>query len=190
MPTTLAFRTPVGGVSVPAGQSKQLGTVDVHNFSKIRVVADERVGSPTGVTIRLTITEGNELVAQLDTLSLAPHSQLTRLYDVPGPTLTVFADAIGGAGNAGLDVPIAGAYVLMLEIAPQEVRGANSCFTGGAFRVVYHVFDDLARLIPDSSDHELSNVDVGTYTEEEYVEDMGRLTQYRCDPDLTEILIR
>jgi len=109
MPTTLAFRTPVGGVSVPAGQSKQLGTVDVHNFSKIRVVADERVGSPTGVTIRLTITEGNELVAQLDTLSLAPHSQLTRLYDVPGRTLTVFADAIGGAGNDGLDVLIYGA---------------------------------------------------------------------------------
>ena len=60
MPTTLAFRTPVGGVSIPAGQSKQLGTVDVHSFSQIRVVADERVGSPTGITIRLTITEGNE----------------------------------------------------------------------------------------------------------------------------------
>ena len=109
MPTTLAFRTPVGGVSIPAGQSKQLGTVDVHNFSKIRVVADERVGSPTGVTIRLTITEGNELVAQLDTLSLAPHSQLTRVYDVPGQKLTVFADAIGGSGNDGLDVLIYGA---------------------------------------------------------------------------------
>ena len=58
MPTTLAFRTPVGGVSIPAGQSKQLGIVDVHSFSQIRVVADERAGSPTGITIRLTITEG------------------------------------------------------------------------------------------------------------------------------------
>jgi len=109
MPTTLAFRTPVGGVSIPAGQSKQLGTVDVHNFSKIRVIADERVGSPTGVTIRLTITEGSELVAQLDTLSLAPHSQVTRVYDVPGRMLTVFADAVGGSGNDGLDVLIYGA---------------------------------------------------------------------------------
>ncbi|MGA8758480.1 MAG: hypothetical protein WB611_19560 [Stellaceae bacterium] len=44
MTTTLAFRTPVGGVSVPTGQSKELGSVDVHNFSKIRVVADERIG--------------------------------------------------------------------------------------------------------------------------------------------------
>ena len=39
------------------------------------------------------------------------------------------------------------------------------------------------------SDHELSNVDVGTYTEEQYYDDIGRLTEYRCDPDLTEILI-
>jgi tricarballylate dehydrogenase len=37
---------------------------------------------------------------------------------------------------------------------------------------------------------ELKDVDFGTYTEEEYFDDMGRLTQYRCDPDMTEILIR
>jgi type III secretion protein HrpB1 len=59
--------------------------------------------------IRLTITEGNELVAQLDVLSLAPHSQVTRVYDVPARTLTVFADAIGGGtGSDGLDVLIYG----------------------------------------------------------------------------------
>jgi succinate dehydrogenase/fumarate reductase flavoprotein subunit len=37
---------------------------------------------------------------------------------------------------------------------------------------------------------ELRDVDFGTYTEEQYFDDMGRLTQYRCDPDMTEILIR
>ena len=82
-----------------------------------------------------------------------------------------------------------GASVLQLEISPEHWRGGNSAFTGGAWRIVYHGFDDLARLIPDISDHELSNVDVGTYTEEQYYDDMGRLTEYRCDPDLTEILI-
>jgi tricarballylate dehydrogenase len=99
-----------------------------------------------------------------------------------------------GAGNAAtcaaLSARESGARVLMLEVAPEEACGGNSYFTGGAFRVVYHGFDDLARLIPDISDHERGNVDVGTYTEEEYFDDMGRLTQYRCDPDLTEILIR
>ena len=106
--TVLAFRTPVGGVSIPAGQSKQLGVVDVAHFERIRVVADERVGSGTGMNVRLTITEGYELVAQLDVLSLAPHSQVTRVYEVPCTKLTVFADAIGGTGTDALDVLIFG----------------------------------------------------------------------------------
>ena len=108
MSNVLAFRTPVGAVSIPAGQSKQLGVVDVSPYAKIRVVADERIGSGTGINIRLTITEGNELVAQLDTFSLTPHSQVTRVYDVPGTKLTVFADAVGGSGSDGVDVLIYG----------------------------------------------------------------------------------
>lgn len=106
--TTLAFRTQPGGVSIPAGQSKQLGVVDVAHFERIRVVADERAGSGTGINVRLTITEGNELVAQLDVLSLTPHSQVTRVYEVPGTRLTIFADASGGKGTDALDVLIYG----------------------------------------------------------------------------------
>jgi flavin-dependent dehydrogenase len=60
-----------------------------------------------------------------------------------------------GAGNAAtcaaLSARESGARVLMLEVAPEEARGGNSCFTGGAFRVVYHGFGDLARLIPASA---------------------------------------
>jgi len=109
MTTKLAFRTPAGAVKVPAGQSKQLGVVDVSMFSKIRVVADERIGSPTGVSIRLTITEQSELVAQLDVLQLLPHSQITRVYDVPGTALTIYVDAVGGTGSDGVDVLVYGA---------------------------------------------------------------------------------
>ena len=108
MSTILAFRTAPGAVSIPAGQSKQLGTVETSPFNQIRVVADERVGSGTGVVIRLTITEGNELVAQLDTLTLAPRSQVTRVYDVPGTKLTIFADALAGTGQDAVDVLVYG----------------------------------------------------------------------------------
>jgi tricarballylate dehydrogenase len=98
-----------------------------------------------------------------------------------------------GAGNAATCAALSakenGASVLQLEISPEHWRGGNSAFTGGAFRVVYHGFDDLAQLIPDINDHELQNVDVGTYTAEQYFDDIGRLTEYRCDPDLSEILI-
>ena len=106
--STLAFRTQPGAVVIAAGQSKQLGVVDVSKFSKIRVVADERTGSGTGMNIRMTITEGNELVAQLDTFSLAPHTQVTRVYDVPGSKLTIFADALGGSGTDGIDFLVYG----------------------------------------------------------------------------------
>src|SRR6266480_1040040 len=98
-----------------------------------------------------------------------------------------------GAGNAATCAALSatenGASVLQLEISPEASRGGNSAFTGGAFRVVYHGFDDLAQLIPDINDNELQNVDVGTYTAEQYFDDIGRLTEYRCDPDLSEILI-
>lgn len=107
--TALAFRTSPGAVSIAVGQSLQLGSVDVSPFRQIRVVADERVGSPTNVTIRITITEGNELVAQLDTLTLTPQSQVTRVYAVPGTKLTIFADASGGGGGSdAVDVLIYG----------------------------------------------------------------------------------
>ncbi len=108
MTTKLAFRTPVGAVSIPSGQSKELGSVDVSPFSKIRVVADERTGSGTNIVIRLTITEGSELVAQLDTLTLSPHAQVTRVYDVPGTKLTIFADAVAGSGTDAIDVLVYG----------------------------------------------------------------------------------
>ncbi len=82
--------------------------VDVTPYERIRVVADERTGSGTGVTVRLTITDGQELVAFLDLLALAPAQQTTRVYEVPGTTLSVFADAADGSGTDGLDVLIYG----------------------------------------------------------------------------------
>jgi type III secretion protein HrpB1 len=61
--------------------------------------------------LRLTFTEGEELVAQLDTILLTPHSQLTRVYDVPGTQLSLYADCVGAVGtNASLDVLIYGQY--------------------------------------------------------------------------------
>ena len=82
--------------------------MDVAAFERIRVVADERAGSGTSLSVRLTITEGNELVAQLDTLHLTPHSQVTRVYEVPGTRLTIFADAAAGSGTDSADVLVYG----------------------------------------------------------------------------------
>ena len=103
----LLFRTPPGGVSIPTGQRKVLGVVDVTAYSKIRVFAAEGAGSPTGVTFRLTLTEGNEWFAPLDTFDLTAGSNITRVYEVPGSIITLVVDALDGSG---LDVVLAAIY--------------------------------------------------------------------------------
>jgi tricarballylate dehydrogenase len=99
-----------------------------------------------------------------------------------------------GGGNAAFCAALAAREhcerVLMLERAPEAEAGGNSRFTAGAMRVVYDGVEDLRRLMPDLTDDEVARTDFGTYTEEQFLDDMGRVTQYRCDPDLTEILVK
>jgi len=107
----LAFRTKPGAESINAGESKVLGTVDTSHFDKIRLVADERIGSTCNVFVRLTITEGDEWVAFLDHVVLTPHAQLTRVYDVPCTKLTIAIDGVGERGQKGaVDILIYGQY--------------------------------------------------------------------------------
>jgi len=100
---------------------------------------------------------------------------------------------IVGAGNAAFCAAHAaaehGVSVLVLERAPREESGGNSRFTAGAFRCVYDGVDDLRALMPDLTDEEVANTDFGTYTQDKFFDDMGRVTEYRTDPDLCEVLI-
>lgn len=107
---------------------------------------------------------------------------------LPEPDVLVVG-AGNAAANAALAAHEAGATVAMLETAPEEARAGNSAFTGGAFRFVHHGVKDLLRIAPDIENLDLASIDFGTYTTEQYFDDMGRLTEYRCDPDLTEVLI-
>jgi len=98
-----------------------------------------------------------------------------------------------GAGNAALCAALAaaeaGARVLVLERAPEAESGGNSRFTAGAFRCVYDGVDDLRALMPDLTDAEVASADFGTYTEAQFFDDMGRITEYRTDPELCELLV-
>ncbi len=99
-----------------------------------------------------------------------------------------------GGGNAAFCAALAaredGARVVMVERAPPAEAGGNSRFTAGAMRTVYRGTDDLRALMPDLSDGEIARTDFGAYDEEQFLDDMGRVTRYRCDPDLTELLVR
>ena len=98
-----------------------------------------------------------------------------------------------GGGNAALCAALSahehGARVLVLERAPEAKRGGNSAFTGGGFRMVHHGADDIKKIVPDLTDDEISRSDFGEYTAEQYLDDLGRITQYYIDPDLAEIIV-
>ncbi len=100
---------------------------------------------------------------------------------------------IVGAGNAALCAALAAAEhnarVLVLEAAPESEAGGNSRFTAGAMRVAHEGIDDLRSLLPDLSEEDLSNTEFGRYSREQFYDDLGRLTHYRTDPDLAEVLI-
>ena len=101
---------------------------------------------------------------------------------------------IVGGGNAALCAALAaaehGVSVLVLERAPEDEAGGNSRFTAGAMRCVYDGVDDLKALMPDLTEQEIAQTDFGTYTEDQFFDDMYRVTEYRTDPELVEVLVR
>jgi tricarballylate dehydrogenase len=98
-----------------------------------------------------------------------------------------------GAGNAAICAALAareaGADVLVLERAPENERGGNTAFTAGAMRVVYRDIKDLRVLLPDLTQDEVDGTDFGQYTAEQFHADMQRVTEFRADPDLVEVLV-
>ncbi|MBI4190584.1 MAG: FAD-dependent tricarballylate dehydrogenase TcuA [Betaproteobacteria bacterium] len=107
---------------------------------------------------------------------------------------TPYDVVVVGGGNAALCAALSakehGANVLVLERAPEDERGGNSAFTAGSYRHVYNGLEDVKNVVPDLSEEEIARTDFGRYSAEEYLDDLGRLTQYHIDPDLAEILVR
>jgi tricarballylate dehydrogenase len=97
-----------------------------------------------------------------------------------------------GKGNAALCAALAardlGARVVMLEAASSAESGGNSRFAGGVMRFAYSSVDDL-RKVADLTDSEIAESDFGTNTTDEYFDDIFRLTQFKTDPQLSELLV-
>jgi tricarballylate dehydrogenase len=98
-----------------------------------------------------------------------------------------------GAGNAAFSAAHAAAErersVLMLEKAPREWAGGNSYFTAGAIRTTYGGLDDLRPVLDDLSDEQATKTELSPYTSEDFMADMERVTQGRCDRELTRLVV-
>ena len=73
---------------------------------------------------------------------------------------------------------------------PREWRGGNSYFTAGAMRTTFGSLDDLRSLVTDLPDDLAGSIDLPPYTTDDFRADMLRVTEGRCDRELTEILVR
>jgi tricarballylate dehydrogenase len=98
-----------------------------------------------------------------------------------------------GAGNAAMCAAMAaaekGAKVVVLECAPQEESAGNTRFTAGGIRFAYEGVDDLRRIMPDLTDSEVDMADFGSYSTDQFYDDMFKMTQYRTDSQLCEQLV-
>jgi tricarballylate dehydrogenase len=114
------------------------------------------------------------------------------MLPVEGLEMNSIDVVVVGAGNAALCAALSaaerGASVLVLERAPEQERGGNSAYSGGAIRVVYDGVKDLRRIMPDLSDQEVASTDFGTYSEAQYFDDLARLSGYRANPELVQLL--
>src|SRR5215472_14956566 len=98
-----------------------------------------------------------------------------------------------GGGNAALCAALAArenaARVLVLERAPFGQHGGNTAFTAGLLRFAFNGNAQILELVPDLSPEMIRDSDFGSYSEENYYEDLGRVTEYRTDPELADILV-
>lgn len=100
-----------------------------------------------------------------------------------------------GGGNAALCAALAaheaGASVLVLEKAPESERGGNSLFTAGGFRFAHRGLADLRRdVLVDLTDAEAALAEVPPYPEEQFYDDLARVTENLTNPDLADLLVR
>jgi tricarballylate dehydrogenase len=98
-----------------------------------------------------------------------------------------------GTGNAAscaaLAAREAGADVLMIDAASEADRGGNTAYAGGQMRVTFGGVEDLVKVIGGLTEEDIRNSDFGSYTAADFLDDMARVTHFRCNADLVEHVI-
>ncbi|MBF8290844.1 MAG: fumarate reductase/succinate dehydrogenase flavoprotein-like protein [Chloroflexi bacterium] len=99
-----------------------------------------------------------------------------------------------GGGNAAMCAALSaaetGARTLVLEKAPEAWRGGNGFFTAGGFRFAFKSFDEIREIVGDMSDEEAASMVVNPYTEDDFYDDLMRVTEDLADPDLALLVVR
>ena len=109
--------------------------------------------------------------------------------------MTDFDVIVAGAGNAALAAANSAREhgadrVVVLEKAPEPERGGNTYFSGGLLRIAFGEPRALEPLLPDVEQRVPGFFDnVESYTEEDFLSDLRRVTSGRADPTLARLLV-
>ena len=99
-----------------------------------------------------------------------------------------------GAGTAAHEAAVAarqlGAeHVVMLEKAPERESGGNSRFTSTGFRFVHAGKAEIREFVPNVPAETYDSFSIPPYTEDDFADDLRRVTQNRIDPDLLRVFV-
>ncbi|RMZ91302.1 hypothetical protein DV736_g1451, partial [Chaetothyriales sp. CBS 134916] len=127
----------------------------------------------------------------------SPHATFYRSCSMEVSTNVVFCDVVVvGSGNAGFSAALAAKEVepslrvLLLEKAPESWAGGNSTFTAGAYRTVFYGLEDILPIVSNVSDDLVGKLDITPYTEDNFINDLKRVTNGRTDPVLASELVK
>ncbi|MBI4332615.1 MAG: FAD-dependent tricarballylate dehydrogenase TcuA [Chloroflexi bacterium] len=98
-----------------------------------------------------------------------------------------------GAGGAALAAALSahgeGARVLVLEKAPQEMRGGNCRFIGGGTQFWHKGLSEILQFLPDLTEEEAQSMIVPENSADAWYNKIMEVTEERADPKLAEVLV-
>ncbi|KAJ5108271.1 hypothetical protein N7456_004946 [Penicillium angulare] len=112
---------------------------------------------------------------------------------IPPPSCDIL---VIGSGNAGFSAALSAAQadpranVIIIDKCPSAWAGGNSYFTAGAFRTAHNGLSDLLPLVNNTTTEQASRIDMSVYSENDFMNDLKRMTGGRTDPGLSKILVQ
>src|SRR5262249_53541306 len=96
-----------------------------------------------------------------------------------------------GGGSAALEAAISARQsgannVVMVEKAPKNESGGNAQFSHVGFRFVHSGAHELREFFPQVPEERFLRMQIPTYTRQNFLDDLNRVTQGRIDSILAE----